>query len=91
MDRALAVSLKMPTSQRTPTPYKIKVNNGKLTDLVIRIELTRVILQPRFSNFLINSTNIFSHVFILVTCFLRVTISLLCRSQGRTISAPFTS
>ena len=40
MDRALAVSLKMTTSQQPPTQYKIKVNNRKLIDLVIRIELT---------------------------------------------------
>ena len=39
-----------------PTPYKIKVNNCKLTDLVIRIELTWAILMPRFSNFQRNST-----------------------------------
>ena len=32
--------------QRTPTPYKIKVNNSKLIDLEIRIELTRLILLP---------------------------------------------
>ena len=38
--------------QRTPIPYKIKVNNCKLIDLVIRIEITREILMPRFSNFL---------------------------------------
>ena len=54
----LAVSLMMSTSQRTTlaTPYKIKVNNLKSTDLVIRIELTRAILMPRFSTFLRNST-----------------------------------
>ena len=37
-------------SQRTPTSYKIKVNNCKLIDLVIRIELIRAILMPWFSN-----------------------------------------
>ena len=41
-------------SQRTPKPYEIKVNNCKLIDLVIRIELTRTILKLRFSNFLRN-------------------------------------
>ena len=42
-------------SQRTPTPYKIKANNCKLTDLVIKIELTGAISMPYFSNFLRNS------------------------------------
>ena len=37
-------------SQRTPKPYKIKVNNRKLIDLVIRIVLIRAILMLRFSN-----------------------------------------
>ena len=56
-------------SQRTPTPYKIKVNNCKLLDLVIRIELTRAILMPRFSNFLRNSTIHFLRIFFyLETC-----------------------
>ena len=35
-------------TQRTPTPYK---NKSKLMDLVMRIELTRVILMPRLSDF----------------------------------------
>ena len=42
-------------SQRSPAPYKINVNNCKLLiDLVIRIELNRAILVPRFSNSLRN-------------------------------------
>ena len=49
---------------RPPAPYKIKVNNWKLIDLVIRIELTWVILMPRFSNFLRNLAIHFLHVFI---------------------------
>ena len=51
-------------SQRTSTPYKIKVNNCKLIDLVIRIELTRAILMPRVSNFLKSLIISFSNVFI---------------------------
>ena len=66
-------------SQRTPTPYKIKVNNCKLIDLVIRIELPRAILMPRFSNYLRNSIIHFCMFLYLETCFLRVTASLLCR------------
>ena len=41
--------------QWTPTPGKMKVNNCKLIDLVIRIEFTRAILMPQFSNFRRNS------------------------------------
>ena len=56
-------------------------NESKLIDLVIRIKLTRVISMPRFSNFLKNSS-IHFHIFLyLVTCFLRVSVSLLCRLQ----------
>ena len=54
-------------SQRTPTPYKIKANDCKLVDLVIRIELIRAILMQRFSNFLRKSIKYdhpFLHVFI---------------------------
>ena len=54
------------------TPYKIKVNNCKLINLVIRIELTRSIWMPRFSNFLTNSAIYFRMFFYLVACFLRV-------------------
>ena len=57
----------------------LKVNNCKLIDLVIRIQLTRAILMILFSNFLINS---FIHIrmfLYLETYFLRVTVSLLCR------------
>ena len=68
-------------SQRTPTPYtKLKlVNNCKLRDLVIRIELTLAILMPRFSNFLRYSEIHFRTLFYLVICFMRVTVSWLCR------------
>ena len=55
----------------------------------MRIELTRAILIPRFSNFP-NNTNInFRMCVYLVTCFLTVAVSLLCRSKGRKISSPF--
>ena len=46
---ARAVSIKMSTSQ--PTPNTVQ-NQRKFIDLVMRIELTRAILMPRFSNFL---------------------------------------
>ena len=72
-----------------PTPYKIKVNNCKLINLVIRIDLTLAILMPQFSNFLRNPTIHFRMFSYLVTCFLSVTVSLLCRSQGGTIWSPF--
>ena len=68
-------------SQRTPTPYKIKVNICKLIDLVIRIKLIRTIFVPLFSNFLRNSTIHFRMFLYLETCFLRVTDLLLCRLQ----------
>ena len=61
-------------SRRTITPYKIKVNNSKLIDLVMRIELTQAILMSRFSNFLRNSTIHFRMFLYLVTCLLRVTV-----------------
>ena len=69
-------------SQRTPTPYKIKVNNCKLIDLVIRVELTRALLMPRFTIFLkilIFNCRMFYY---LKACFLRVTVSLLCWLQA---------
>ena len=69
-------------SQRTTTPYKNKINNCKLINLVISIELARAILMPRFSNFLRNSINHFRMFLNMETCFLRVTISLLCRLQA---------
>ena len=53
----------------------------------MRIELTRPILM-RFAD---KFNHPFSHVLYLVTCFLRVAISLLCRSQTQTISSPFTN
>ena len=56
-------------------------NYSKLTDLVMRIELILAILSPRPSDVSEKFDHPFPHVFILVTCFLRVTISLLCRSQ----------
>ena len=51
-------------SQRTPKPYKNKLNNCKLIDLVIRIELTRAILVLRFLNFMKNSIVHFRMFFI---------------------------
>ena len=68
--------------QRNPTPYKIKVNNCKFIDFVIRIEITRAILMPRFSDFRRNSTIHFRIILYLETCFLRVMVSLLCRLQA---------
>ena len=69
-------------SQWTKTPYKIKVNNCIVIDLVIRIELTRLILMPGFSSFLRNSIIHFRMFLYLKTFFLRVTVSLLCRLQA---------
>ena len=71
-----------PRTLRTPTPYKIKANNCKLRDLVIRIELATEILVTRFSNFLRNSTIHFCMFLYFETCFLWVKASLLCRLQG---------
>ena len=48
----------------------------------MRIELTQSVLKPRLSDFLRNSTIHFRIFLYLVTCFLRVTVSLLCRSQA---------
>ena len=46
--------------------------------------------MPQLSNLLrISSIHFWMYTY-LVACFLRVTVSLLCRSQGRTISFPFT-
>ena len=88
MDCARAVSLKISTSQRTPNTIQ---NYSKLIDLVMRIQLTRTILIPRFSNFP-RYTNInFRMCLYLVTWFLTVAVTLLCRSKGRTISSPFTN
>ena len=53
----------------------------KIIDFVRRIELTRTILMPRFSNFLRNSIIYLRMFFYLETCFLRVTVKLLCRLQ----------
>ena len=52
----------------------------------MRIELTRPILK-----FFEKFDQSFSHVFIFGNMFLRVTVQLLCRSQGRTISSLFTN
>ena len=49
---------------------------------MIRIKLTREILVPRFSNFLRYSTINFCMFLYLETCFLTVTVSLLCRVQA---------
>ena len=49
---------------------------------MIRIKLNRAILMPRFSHFLGNRTINFRTLECLVTCFLRVTVSLLCRLQA---------
>ena len=69
-------------SQRTPTPYKIKVKKCKLIDLVIRIELTQTILMWRFSNFFRNSIFHFLMFSYLEPCFLRFAVSLLCWLQA---------
>ena len=52
-----------------------------MIDLKVRIDLTRAILMPQFSNFLRNSIIHFRMFLYLVTCFLRVTDSLQCRLQ----------
>ena len=70
-----------------PKHYKIKVNWQIWWILAIRIELTRTILTPRFSNFLRNLTIHFRMYLYLVTCLLFVS----CRPQGRTISSRFTN
>ena len=86
--RSRVVNLKIITSQRTPVPYEIKLN---LIDLEMRFELIRTILSLRLSDFLRNLTMHFRMFLYLVTCFLRLTMSLLCRSQARTISSPNTN
>ena len=69
---------------KPPTACKIKVNNCKSIDLVkqIKIELTRAILMPQFSNSLRNSTIHFHMFLYLLTCFPRVAVSLLCRLEA---------
>ena len=64
-------------SQRTPTKYKIKLNNCKLINLLIRIALTWAIVMTQFSNFLRNTTIYLCMFLYLETCFLIVTVSLL--------------
>ena len=56
MDCARAVSFKMSTSHRTPTPVR---NESKFIDLMMRIELTGAVLLSRLSD-----STPFSHVFI---------------------------
>ena len=57
---------------------------------MIRIELTWAILMPCVSNFLRNSTIHVRMFLYLVTCFLRVKISLLCRLEAESkIHVPF--
>ena len=65
----------------TTDPNTIQ-NYRELRDLVIRIELTRAFLIPQFTTFLRNSLTYFLMFLYLVTCFLRVTVSLLCRLQA---------
>ena len=48
----------------------------------MRIKLNRANLMPRFSQFLGNRTINFRMFECLVTCFLRVTVSLLCRVEA---------
>ena len=55
-----------------PTLYKIKLNNFKSIDLVIKIKLNRAILMKRFSNFLRN-------VAMPVTSFIKATFALKLR------------
>ena len=66
-------------------------NKSKLIDLVMRIELTREFLSSRLSDFQRNSIIHFRMFLSLVTCFLSVAVSLLCRSQARIITSPFTN
>ena len=66
-------------SQFTPNTVQNKI---ELINLVIRIELTRSILMPRFSNFLGNSIINFPIFLYVETYFLRVAVSLLCRLQA---------
>ena len=56
---------------------------SKLIDFVMRIELTSVILMTRLWDLLRNSTIHFRMYLYLVTCFVRVTVLFLCRSQAR--------
>ena len=53
-----------------------------MIDLVIRIKLNQAIFMPGFSHFLGNRTINFSMFECLVTCFLRVTVSLLYQLQA---------
>ena len=70
----LSTEIRLRSPQRIPKPYKIKVKNCKLIDLVIRSELTLAILMLWFFlNFLRNSIIYFGMFLYLVTYFLRVT------------------
>ena len=79
---------KSPSVTTAPTPYKIKVNNSKLMDSVTKIELTRSILMPHFSNFLRNSIIHFRMFLYLETCFLRLAVSLLCLCYNDAMHVP---
>ena len=57
-------------------------HRSKLKYLVMRIELTQSILMPWLLNFRTNSAILFRMFFNSVTCFLRVTVSLLSRLQA---------
>ena len=70
-------------SQRTPNTVE---NKSKLIVFVIRIELTRTYIMPRFSNFLRNAIINFRMFLHLLTCFLRVSVSLLCRLHDVSMS-----
>ena len=61
-------------SQPTPTSYNKRLNNCKLINFVIRIEINRSILMPRATNFRRNSIIHFRMFLYLVTCFFRVTV-----------------
>ena len=78
-------------NNRPPTPYKINVNNSKFIDFVDKNRVISTTLIALFSNFLRNSSIHFRMFLYLVTCFLRVTVWILYRSQGRTISSSFTN
>ena len=57
-------------SQRTPERYKFKVNNSKLIELLIRIELTRANFNATILKFSEKFDRPFSHVFIFGKIFL---------------------
>ena len=65
-------------SQRTPTSYKIEVIDWFGDKNCVNSSN----LMPRLLNFLRNPTTHFRMFLYLVTCFLKVTVSLLCRLQA---------